>query len=129
QLAVAVATLVLAACVCSPRQGWETAAQYFHAYQKITDDFRAHLPPDAKIATAIGWHYSVLLDQPVYSLYFAVKRAGQFAADESGMKKYGINTVVRSGNVGADLTFLPYFKNRHGPAVGDAPDFVFAVRD
>ncbi|MFN0243753.1 MAG: ArnT family glycosyltransferase [Planctomycetota bacterium] len=114
--------------VWRPRASWPMSQLYFDAYRSMTDDFRAALAPDAVPASAIGWHNSVFLDQPVYSLTFTARRFATEAAVEALIDKYGINTVTLSKNVAADVFLMKYFKDKYGPATGTETNLVFRVR-
>jgi hypothetical protein len=46
------------------------------------------------LAAAIGWHYSLFLDRPVYSLNFSQLRAGDGRGAKFVYDKYRLNTLI-----------------------------------
>jgi hypothetical protein len=104
--------------------------QVHDLYQATCAGFEANLAPDAVVASPVGWHYSVYLDRPVFSLFFAVRRAGHdMQAAEGIIDKYGINTVALAPRVPADRAMLPYFQERYGATMlRSGESFVFRVR-
>ena len=66
----------------------------------------------------IGFHYSVYLERPVYSLYFASRRTGTREAAEAIVDKYQLDTLLFTPLVGAEMAMLPYFRERYGNAQG-----------
>ena len=121
----------LAACgLIGLRERHAHIRQVHEVYAATCDGFAAHLAPDAVVASPVGWHYSVFLDRPVYSLFFAVRRAkNDMAAAERVIDKYGIDTVVLSERVPADRALLPYFAQRYAEgARRSGASYVFRVR-
>lgn len=112
----------------APSRGSQDVEAIHMAYVRGCDGIRQRLAPDARVAAPIGWHYSVYLDRPVYSLYFAVKRAGDVSAAERVIDEYGINTVVLWPAVPADQAMLPYFQGHYGGESAPGGGTVFRVR-
>ena len=96
-----------------PAPGREEAKVVHEAYTRACANFEEHLPEDAVVASTIGWHFSVFLDRPVYSLFFAANRAKRPAAVEAVIDKYGIDTVVLWRFLPSDQSMQPYFDRRH----------------
>ena len=71
-----VALLVLAWVDLEPRAGWNEIKREHRKYETQARQIETLLASDARIAATQGPHYEVYLDRPVYSLEFAVKRAG-----------------------------------------------------
>ena len=83
---------------------------------------------NARVAAPIGWHLSVYLDRPVYSLLFAVRRADDVGAVEPVIDKYRVNTVILWSAIPADQSMIPYFqKNYEGEATA-AGGHLYRVR-
>jgi hypothetical protein len=123
------------------REGWAELEEGHHARIEQSRAWNERLPADARVATAIGWHHSVYLGRPVYSLYFAIRRKAR-EADARGLKgparnemsgaeevidKYGINTVILDANP-SDRSLLPYFQLRYGNGVRAGEGWIFRVR-
>jgi hypothetical protein len=111
-----IATVVIAAAVLTvalhdfcPRCGWRGIEQRHHDLFTECSTIESLLAPDARIATPHDWRYEVCLERPVFSLSFAVRRAGRVAAAEAIIDKYGINTVVLSRSKPTDRMYLRYF--------------------
>jgi hypothetical protein len=97
------------------------------AYEEIARAVEERLAPDARVASAVGWHLSVYLGRPVHSLVFAIRRSGDVASAEGVIDRYGLNTVVLTRLSEAERGALPYFEKRYaGESAG--PARVFRVR-
>jgi hypothetical protein len=126
--AVVVALAALVWVDWAPYRGVDRIEAIHAAYMRTCDAFRQRLAPDARVAAPIGWHYSVYLDRPVYSLFFAVRREGEMRAVERVIDEYGINTVVLWSAIPADQSMLPYFRERYGDDNAFPGGSVFRVR-
>jgi hypothetical protein len=127
---VALALVLLALLDLDPRTDRERAERTDRLYRSTCAAFAEHLAPDAVLAAPVGWHYAVYLDRPVYSLFFAVRRADDMQAAESVIDRYGVNTVVLSARVPADQAMLPYFEARYaGRVERSGESYVFRVRE
>ncbi len=126
--AVLVALAALVGADWAPYRGVDQIEAIHAAYVRTCDAFRQRLAPDARVAAPIGWHYSVYLDRPVYSLFFAVRRQGEMKAVERVIDEYGINTVVLWSATPADQSMLPYFRERYGEDNTFPGGSVFRVR-
>jgi hypothetical protein len=94
RFACAAALLAVIAVDFRPREGWENIAARHRLFQEFCDDAARHLRPDARLAAPIGWHYSLFLDRPVYSLNFSKLRAGDGRSAQFVYDKYGLNTLI-----------------------------------
>jgi hypothetical protein len=70
----------------------------------------------------------VFLERPVWSLFFAVRRADDLQAAEAVIDRYGINTIVLDARVSSDVAMLPWFAARYAPVDPNGPSYVFRVR-
>jgi len=112
----------------SPQNGWDEIERRHGFYAGLCAEFEAGLEADARIAAQRGWHYSVFMDRPVYSLEFAIKRAELPRAAETIVDKYGLNTVIASPLVEQERNMLlPYLQRRYGKRPGRA--LVYRVRE
>jgi hypothetical protein len=123
------------------REGWDELARAHRARIEQARAWNERLAPDARVASAIGWHHSVYLGRTVYSLLFAVRRRARDAdaraamgADRNEMQaaedvidKYGVNSVILSGGP-SDQWPLPYFQRRYGPGLRAGDGWIFRVR-
>jgi hypothetical protein len=137
----AAALLVLAVLGFHYREGWDELARDHHARIEQARAWNEHLPPDARLASAIGWHHSLYVGRMVHSLYFAIRRRARAddpgdgrPADPSVMKaaeevidRYGLNTVILSTDP-SDLSMLGYFQRKYGNGVRAGDGWVFRVR-
>lgn len=119
---------LLPLCDFRPHAGWNEIEATHRRYTQFAADVNAALPPDARIAAAIGWHHAVFLDRPVYSLFFGLRRAGTNEGAERVIDRYGIDTVVVWPVTPADRGLLPWLASRHAPGrrVGEA--VIYRVR-
>lgn len=107
RFACAAALLAVIAVDFKPRQGWENIAARHRLFQEFTADVARRLPPDARLAAPIGWHYSLFLDRPVYSLMFAKQRVDDSRSAHYVYDKYGLNTLICAPFTTAELTLIP----------------------
>jgi hypothetical protein len=125
----ALAVLAWIAVDWAPHQGWDDVAREHRVYGDITRRFDERLSPADTLASMRGWHYSVYLDRPVFSLEFAVERAGRPAAAESLIDRYGIDTVLLSPANPVDRPVVEYFESRYGAEELDPLARVYRVRE
>ncbi len=111
-----------------PRRDWAEIEAEHRLYEEITARFERRLSAADVPASIRGWHYAVFLDRPVYSLEFAVERAGRTDAAEDLIDRYGIDTVLLSPRVIVDLPYVGYFEARYGDEVADPLARVYRVR-
>jgi hypothetical protein len=96
------------------RRDWPDVREKHDAFAAICAELAGALEPDDRVATAFNWHYATCLDRPVYSLLFAVRRAGDPTAAEAVIDAYGVDTVVLTPFWVLDQTLHPYFQSRYG---------------
>jgi hypothetical protein len=92
--AAAVLCLAWLALDWRPREHWTEIQALHEAYTSLASQVRARLPEDARLGAYRGWHHSVFLDRPVYSLEQACERAGNPGASEDIIAKYALDTVL-----------------------------------
>lgn len=119
-----VATALLAALALAdfrPRSAWKEIEASDRAWRETSAEVRARLPDDARVASAVGWHLSLFLDRPVWSLRFAMLRSGKMRDAEAILDKYRLNTVVAVDFDEDDRPALNWFrKNYPGEQAGQA---------
>jgi hypothetical protein len=113
RLAACVLVLAVGAHDFGPRDDWPKIQAQHLAYTRFASEVEAQLPPDARAAALVGWHYSVYLNRPVYSLMFAIRRSGSIGGAESVIDKYGINTVILGPFTGTERELMKYFQQRY----------------
>jgi hypothetical protein len=91
--ATAAALLALAAADFRFRPGWDAIERRHAAWAGVAADVAAATPEGARLAAPTGWHLSVFLGRPVYSLFFAAKRSG-WSGIQQVLEKYQIDYVV-----------------------------------
>ncbi len=98
-----------------PRPGWPRIEADNRARRELADAWNAKLPPDARLASTIGWHWSVFLERPVYSLLFAARRAGGPAGVTPLLSKYGVDAVLMRVDPPDDPAFVGWLEKSLGP--------------
>lgn len=74
---IAVAVIASVAWVdWAPRKNWETVRATHEQMERYCDAVAKSLAPDARPAAWLGWHFSVYLGRPVWSLQFVAQRSG-----------------------------------------------------
>ncbi len=130
--AVAALLLALLAFDFDPRPNWRRIEEDFRARRELAAACNASLPKDARLASNIGWHWSVFLERPVYSLFFAARRSGRPEGAEAVIDTYGVDTVILRVDPPEDPVFLNYFATKYGrPAIAGgsgAAAAIFRVR-
>lgn len=124
---VVAAVLVWIAIDWAPRQDWEGIANKHRVYEDITNRFQEHLAPENVLASYRGWHYSVYLHRPVFSLEFVVERAKRLDAAEAFIDKHEIDTVLLAASKDA-RPYVEYFESRYGAEAPDPLARVYRVR-
>ena len=124
----AVALGAIALADLRPRWEWEQIEATHRGFETVSSDFRERLGSDARLAAWRGWHYSVYLERPVYSLQFAVQRAGDVRGLEGVLDRYDLNSILFSPalNMDRESGIQRYLQARYGPLSGDAR--VYRVR-
>ena len=124
-----------------PREGWTDLELEHRANLEQAREWNGRLLPDARLAAPIGWHDSVYLGRPVYTLYFAIQRKaresgarGSRGAQRNDMQgaedvidKYDLNTVIL-GRAASDVALLPYFQRKYGPGIRAGEGWIFRAR-
>lgn len=128
RVATPTALLLLLAVDFEPRRGWEAIETRHRAYLATAFAVAPELGPNARVGAGIGFHYSVYLERPVYSLYFASRRAKTFEAAEAIVDKYGLDTLLFTPLIGAEMAMLPYFRERYGNVQKAGPAYLVRVR-
>ncbi len=126
-IAVAVLLLALPALDFRPRAGWDRIEKTHATYVELCSALATKLGPVDRVAAPIGWHYSVYLDRPVWSLFFAVRRDRAMQGAERVLEKYAIDAVVLAPILPADRDMIPWFREHHGPGVPAGAGFVFRI--
>jgi len=105
--------IALAIADFRPRADWDVVEALHAEYLSIARALDGHLAPESRLGSTIGWHLSVYLDRPVWSLLFAMRRAGDAQAAEQTIAKYGLDTIVLTRISEADRSVLPWFRARY----------------
>ncbi len=127
-LAAPALLLLLIAHDFEPRQNWGEIEEKHRAYAAIAASLKPGLQEDARLGSFRGFHHSVYLERPVYSLIHSIGRAGRVDAVEELIDKYGINTILLSPLDPQDRTIAPYFQQRYGSGMKAASALVWRVR-
>ena len=124
------ATLVvaLAALDFAPRAKWPKIEERHRRFTRTASALRDALPPDAVVATSIGWHLSVFLGRPVYSLAPVVQESGQAEDAERAIDRYGINTVITCDLVALTERMEPWLLQAYSTPVEAGEARVYRVR-
>lgn len=77
-----------------PRANWSEIEELHGAYSALARQVGERLPPEARLGAYRGWHHAVYLERPVYSFEQACERAGNPAASEEIIAKYGLDTAL-----------------------------------
>jgi hypothetical protein len=128
EIAVAVLFLALPVLDFRPRAGWDRIEKAHAVTTELCAALAAKLAPGERVAAPVGWHYSVYLDRPVWSLFFGARREGSMQGAEEVLAKRAIDAVVLSPLFPADRAMIPWFREHHGPGEPAGAGFVFRVK-
>jgi hypothetical protein len=130
------ATLTVASALCllivndwNPRRNWPEIESTHRMMSENSRDLEQTLDPEACVASAQGFFYSVYLKRPVYSLSLAARRAGHVDAVEQVIDRYGIDTVVLSPAIPVEQRLLGYIDARYDAVARAGTSLVFPVRE
>ena len=124
---VCVTLLALGTLDVSPRQNWPNIRKAHRQLKQLATGYEQNITDDDIIASFRGWHYSVFLERPIYSLQFGFLREGGPSGAEELIDRYGINKVLLSPNVALENHFVPYFQSKY-PVKSRGAALVFDVR-
>ncbi len=125
---VAVALAALPFLDFRPRAGWDRIEAEHAFYERYAAEVRAAVPPDQRVASQIGWHLSVFLDRPVWSLFFAARRAGGPEGALQAIERHGIDAIALSPRIAADKSIAPWLAQRMDAIWSSADAAVLRVR-
>ncbi len=127
--AFVVVALACAVVDFAPRQDWEGIEWQHRSLVARADAVRLAAPPEARLATALGFHDTLFLERPVYSLALAVRRTGSPEAIEAVIDRYGVDTLILSASDTAESSLLGFVRSRYPDGVEIAADlFLIRVR-
>jgi hypothetical protein len=89
-----------------PRQGWELIERRHREVERFCAVVRPRLRPEDRVASYLGWHYSVYLERPVWSLLFGLRTAGPEGM-RAALTKYELDTVIGCDYFPGDQRLLP----------------------
>jgi len=125
---LSVLALGLTALEFRPRAAWPEIERRHRHYAEACTALGPYVEPGQSLASGLGWHYSVFLDRPVYSLYWAARRKRAGAAAEDVIERYGVEMVILSTALPFGRLFMPHFEQRY-PLVAQWGDtYLFRAR-
>jgi 4-amino-4-deoxy-L-arabinose transferase-like glycosyltransferase len=115
-LLASLCVLSVAALDFRPREGWPEIEAEHARRRALAAAWNASLPAGARVAAPIGWHWTVYLGRPVYSLFFGWRRASGHDGAERVIDLRGVDTVLLRTDPPEDPMMLAYFTSRYGVA-------------
>jgi len=110
----------------TPRLNWKKIEQQHKTFVDISSTIKPYLSPDARFGALMGFHYTVFLDHPVYSLLHAVMRENNVDGAEKVIDKYRLNIIILSEK--EDAGFESYFKSHYNKVTKLGGTMLFRVR-
>lgn len=129
---VALVLLALALLDFQPRKGWDEIERGHAARTEQARAWSAALGGARRLAANIGWHDSVYLGLPVWSLYFAVKpdegdgRRADPNKAAALLEKHAIEAVLVADDP-ADRAWIPWLERRCGPGTPAGRGLVYRI--
>jgi hypothetical protein len=127
-VAVALALVVLALFRFEPRRGWDRIRENHLSMLSDVAAIERVSEPDACLAASAGFHYTLYLERPVYSLQMAIRRAGGVQGAEAMIDKYGVDTLALFGDKKMERELLAYARSKYGPGQRVGTGYLFRVR-
>lgn len=110
------------------REGWERTRAQHEAFARIAAEAAPLLHQGDRVGSAVGWHYGVYLERPVFGFHWAMKRVeDDFEEVERVIDRRRVNVVLLSPLVPADQRLIGYFARRY-PGRVERTDSAFVVR-
>jgi len=110
--------LVLIVLDFKPRHDWERIETRHMRFEKRCSAIQTALDRDARLASTLGFHLTVFLKQPVYSLLLAIINAsGDVRVVEEVIDRYEINTIILTPDMPGLYTILDYAKEYYPNAI------------
>lgn len=110
-----------------PRAGWDDLRKAHELYVANAEALTRELGPDARVATVVGWHWSVYLDRPVWSTFFVARRSGD-AAVEALLERLEIDAVIVWPRLPSDRAARPWFERTLGAPGAAGEVLVYRTR-
>ncbi len=131
---VAAALLAIGTIDFQPRKDWDEIERAHADALEQAAAWRAVLGDRTRLASNIGWHASVYVGRPVWSFYFAAKRAG--TEDDSRPDLDAVDRVLQSEDIEAvilssdpaDRAWIPWLERRYGRPEVAGRGLVFKTR-
>ncbi len=126
-----VAVLLAGVCLVdfSPRADWSEIEERYERLVDITETLAAELPSDARLATVRGFHLSMLLDRPVYSIRWGYRLGAGMDGIDSVIDRYSVNTLVLDPSDRLDVEYEPALVAKYGDGRSMGAVRVLRVRD
>lgn len=106
--------LAVAFAIAHARPSRVESPQHMHHFRtQLALRIAGELGP-ARVAAPIGWHWSVYLDRPVWSLVLAARRNGAAGLDAT-LARHSIETVILTDFQVEDAPLKEYFQRKWGP--------------
>jgi hypothetical protein len=112
--ALAAAVLALAWLDFRPRDGWEQIERRHRRFTATCEALARRFPAETVLAATVGWHLSVYLQRPVYSLAPAIRSREDMSQMDRVVERYGIDVVICADFVKDHHNFDQYMRSRFG---------------
>lgn len=106
--------VIVTALDFAPRSYWDKVRSGHAEFTRNCAEIEQVIAPDAVLASSVGWHLSVYLDRPVYSLVPRLKHKGRLDAVEEVISRRGINTVVCLRSRNLDDSIIQLLRQNYG---------------
>jgi hypothetical protein len=121
------ADVLVAAAICAwtaahfaPRKGWDAIRLEHERLFAECAEIAKRVPEDARLGTPVAWDFAVVLDRPVFSLHYHVRRRGNAAAaTEEMIAKYDLDAVFLDPREARDRDIWRHLLDRYGDGTED----------
>ncbi len=125
---LAVLVAALAGFDFRPHQGWQQIETRHRRFVETCAALRARLADDAVVATTVGWHLSVYLQRPVYSVSPAMKNSRRLSTCEEVIDRYRVNTLVAADFLVDSDALEKYLRSKYGQGEQAGEARIYRVR-
>jgi hypothetical protein len=122
QLVAVVAACALLVVDFHPRANWEDVRIENEVCARWAARANEHLPAGARVAVPMeGWRWTIWLDRPIWTLFFAWNRGGGPAGAETVLARHEIDVVLVTPFTQSDAAMRPWLVRRF-EVLHDEPD-------
>lgn len=128
RIALTALVVLVTALDSAPRAYWQKVRDNHDEDALNCAEIARIVEPDAVLASSVGWHLSVYLDRPIYSLLPRLKHKGRNDAAEEVISRRSVDTVVCLRERLFDEAIIKLMRQTYGPPKSSGNALAWRVR-